>query len=120
MGGAFARLAAALIVNLGGGDVAVAEQLLDLAQIGAAIEQGGGGGHTGEGEAEIDAGRVAKSRKRAWKWPTPGGFPLGVVCQRCRRLRRQTSERNGRASTVTESCLRVGYRQGQPVEVADA
>jgi len=44
VGGTFVDLAAALIVDLRGGDMAVAEQFLHLANVFAGFEQNGGGG----------------------------------------------------------------------------
>ena len=44
MGGAFLGGAPAFVVNLGSGDVAVAQELLNLADIDAGIEEQGGGG----------------------------------------------------------------------------
>ena len=53
MGGALLGGAAALVVNLGGGDVTMAEELLDLTDIDAGIEQqGSGGGAQGMGAVE--------------------------------------------------------------------
>ena len=50
MGGAFLGRAPSFVADLGGGDVAVAEELLDLADIDARIkEQGGGSGAQGMG-----------------------------------------------------------------------
>jgi hypothetical protein len=51
MRSALGRSAAALIVDLGGGDVAVPEQLLDLADIDASLEQQGGAQRMGGIEA---------------------------------------------------------------------
>ena len=44
MGGTFLGRAPAFVVNLGGSDVAVTEQLLNLADVDAGIEEQGGGG----------------------------------------------------------------------------
>ena len=44
MGGAFLGRAPAFVVNLGGGDVAVAQEFLNLADIDASIEEQGSGG----------------------------------------------------------------------------
>jgi hypothetical protein len=60
--GTVAGLAAALVVNLGGGDMAVAQKLLDLAEVGAAVRQGGGGGGPqGVGRVKAAAPGVAVS-----------------------------------------------------------
>jgi hypothetical protein len=53
MGGAFFGGAPAFVVNLGGGDVAVAQEFLNLTDIDAGIEQqGSGGGPQGMGAVE--------------------------------------------------------------------
>ena len=43
MGGAFLSSAPSFVVNLSGGDVTVAQELLDLADIDAGVQKQGGG-----------------------------------------------------------------------------
>ena len=53
VGGAFPGCAPSFVVDLGGGHMAVAEELLDLTDIDACIQQeGGGGGAQGMGAVE--------------------------------------------------------------------